>query len=75
MQYAIEITGMHCKGCCALIKMSMEEEPFLENVDVNIKSRAAVFTTTASTVAEIQIILQRVFVGLPGYSFNNLHTN
>lgn len=71
MKYQIDIRGMHCKGCSALVKMSLEDEGF-KDIDIEIKTNTGVFESNLSDVSKVEEILQRVFADLPGYSYKNI---
>lgn len=71
MKYQIDITGMHCKGCSALIKMSLEDEG-LKDIDIDIKTNKGVFESSLSDMSEVEEILKKVFTDLPGYSYKNI---
>jgi len=68
MKYVIEIKGMHCTGCSNLIKMALEDEG-LSDVEVDIKTNTAVFTSSLAEESEIKELLNRVFTDLPDYSY------
>ena len=73
MKYQIEIKGMHCTGCSTLIQMSLEDEGF-KNTVVDIKTNIAVFESSLSDVTKVEEILNKVFAGLPDYSYKNIKT-
>jgi len=71
MKYQIDITGMHCKGCSALVKMSLEDEGF-KDIDVDIKTNTGIFKSSLSDISKVEEILNRVFTSLPSYSYKNI---
>ena len=71
MKYQIEITGMHCKGCSNLIKMTLEDEG-LVNTNVDVNTNSATLESNLSEISKVKEILDKVFVDLPGYSYANI---
>jgi len=71
MKYQIDITGMHCMGCSALIKMSLEDEGF-KKIDIDLKTNTGIFESSLSDVSKVEEILNRVFASLPSYSYKNI---
>ena len=71
MKYQIEITGMHCKGCSNLIKMTLEDEG-LANANVDIKTNSATFESSLNETSKVGVSLDKVFADLSGYSYANI---
>ena len=71
MKYQIEITGMHCTGCSNLIKMTLEDEG-LANINVDVKTNRATFESSLDETFKVKGVLDKVFAGLPGYSYTNI---
>lgn len=70
MQYKINISGMHCKGCANLIKMFMEEEE-LKDVSVDLKKNSAVFVTDLEP-ENTQAKLDKTFSQFTDYKYTSL---
>ena len=71
MKYQIEITGMHCKGCSNLIRMTLEDEG-LASTNVDIKTNSATFESSLNETSKVKEILDKVFADLSGYSYANI---
>ena len=70
MKYKVNLSGLHCKGCRNLIKLSREEADFA-NVQVNPEKKTAMFETD-NKPEEIKKILDKVFKDLKGYGYSNI---
>jgi copper chaperone CopZ len=73
MKYQIAIAGMHCTGCSNLIKMTLEDEEFI-NVNVDVNTNSATFESSLNEASKVRALLDKVFVDLPGYSYTNIQT-
>lgn len=70
MKYQIDITGMHCKSCEALIKMALKENNF-EAIQVELPSTKATFES-AKDIEDIKTSLNKAFNELKTYQYYNL---
>jgi copper chaperone CopZ len=71
MKYQIEIAGMHCMGCSSLIKMTLEDEG-MTDVNVDLKTNIATFSSSLEDKVKVKEILDKVFADLQGYSYKNI---
>jgi copper chaperone CopZ len=70
MKYSIAIDGMHCAGCAGLIAMSLEEAGLLHPA-VSLQESAASFDSDEAPES-VQLLLDRIFEELAGYSYKDL---
>ncbi|MBM3706650.1 MAG: hypothetical protein FJW66_09020 [Actinobacteria bacterium] len=71
MEYQIEISGMHCRGCSSLIKLTMDEAGFDSTV-IDHKSGIAIFKSGLPGVWQVEKMLDKVFSEIPGYFYKNI---
>ncbi|KKQ35171.1 MAG: hypothetical protein US52_C0033G0003 [candidate division WS6 bacterium GW2011_GWA2_37_6] len=70
MKYKIDIAGMHCSGCSALMKMSLEDGG-LKNVEIDPQDNTGMFDSVEDN-DEVKKMLNKVFEELSDYNYNNL---
>ncbi len=71
MKYQIDITGMHCTGCAALIKMTLEDD--FRNVEVNLIENKAEFESDLLSEG-VELKLTKSFESFSKYKYFNLQT-